>query len=397
MPASNLFTPLPIANGRIVLQHRIAMAPMTRNRGVSVPSQARTWMADDVVALYYSQRASSSGLVISEGIPPSLEAAGMPGVPGLFHETQLAGWKKVVDGVHAKGAVIYAQLWHAGRATIPQMTGCSVVSASSVVWETDETYPFRDPNTKEKIRYRDFPSMEMTKEQILQTTQDFVKAAAMAMEVGFDGVELNAGNGNLIDQYLHSNLNSRSDEYGGSVQARCKFPLDLLTAISSAIGQSNLAIRLEPACMYQGTYGMERIETWSHLCSQIADKFPELSYVHFIEPRQDRINAKPDVFLRGWTLPEVSNKPFRSILQRSGIPCISCGGRDALSAAGAIGDGWDGVAFARLFVSNPDLVDRLRSNRAELQPFDRSRFYGSWDGVREHGYIDYPTFETTLQ
>ena len=196
MAVSALFTPFQIANGRITLQHRIVMAPMTRNRGVPVPDQDRTWMADDVVALYYSQRASPGGLIITEGIPPSLEAAGMPSVPGMFHESQLAGWKKVVDGVHAKGGIIYAQLWHAGRTTIPQFTGCPVVSASSVAWETDETYPFRTPDTKEKIRYRDFPSVEMTKAQIAQTTRDFVMAAERAMEIGFDGVELNAGNGN---------------------------------------------------------------------------------------------------------------------------------------------------------------------------------------------------------
>jgi 2,4-dienoyl-CoA reductase-like NADH-dependent reductase (Old Yellow Enzyme family) len=194
--SSSLFTPVQIANGRILLQHRIVMAPMTRNRGVPVPSHARTWAADDIVTLYYSQRASPGGLIITEGIPPSLEAAGMPGVPGLFHKTQLTGWKKVVDAVHAKDGIIYAQLWHAGRTTIPQMTGCPVVSASCVPWATDETYPFRTPDTKEKIRYRDYPSTEMTLEQITDTTRDFVRAAQLAIQVGFDGVELNAGNGN---------------------------------------------------------------------------------------------------------------------------------------------------------------------------------------------------------
>lgn len=191
-----LFTPFQIANGRITLKHRIIMAPMTRNRGIPVPCEARTWAADHVVALYYSQRATSGGLIITEGIPTSFEAAGMPNVPGLFSDAQLAGWKEVVDGVHAKDGVIYAQLWHAGRTTIPQFTGCPVVSASSVPWETEETYPFRTPDTKAKIRYRDFPSEAMTVQQICQTTKDFVRAAELAMMIGFDGVELNAGNGN---------------------------------------------------------------------------------------------------------------------------------------------------------------------------------------------------------
>lgn len=204
----------------------------------------------------------------------------------------------------------------------------------------------------------------------------------------------------VIDQFLHSNLNTRSDMYGGSSQARCKFPLDLLRAVSSAIGASKVAIRLEPTCMYQGTYGIDRVDTWSYLCSQIATEFSgaseRLSYVHFIEPRQDRIDANQVIFNRGWSLPEVSNDLFRSILQRANIPCITCGGWDASSAAGAVDGGWDAIGFARWFVSNPDLVARIRSG-AELQLFDRSRFYGSWDGVREHGYTDYPTLKNTSQ
>ncbi|KAF2108489.1 hypothetical protein BDV96DRAFT_616290 [Lophiotrema nucula] len=332
------------------------MAPMTRNRGVPVPNQDRMWMTDDVVALYYSQRASPGGLIITEGIPPSLKAAGMPNVAGIFHETQITGWRKVMGSVHAKGGVIYAQLWHAGRTTIPQFTGCPVVSASSVPWETEDAYPFRTPDTKEKIRYRDFPSVEMTRDQIAQTTRDFVKAAERAIAVGFDGVELNAGNGNLIDQFLHSNLNLRSDEYGGSPEARCKFPLDLLDAVASATGPSNVAIRLEPACSYQGTYGMERVETWSYLCSQIASKYSGSS---------------------------------EKLSYKVGIPCISCGGWDESNVSDGVKQGWDGIAFARWFVSNQDLVERLRTG-AKLQDFDRSRFYGSWDGERGHGYTDYP-------
>ena len=192
---SKLFTPLVIANGQITLSHRVVMAPMTRNRGVPVEGVERVWIPDDVVALYYSQRASPGGLVITEGIPPSLEASGMPQVPGIFHPEQAKCWKTVVDAVHAKGGYIYAQLWHAGRATIPQMTGCDVVSASATPWETDEKFPFRT-SAGEKIAYKDFPPVAMTKEHIAQTTADFVKAARTAIDVGFDGVEINGGNGN---------------------------------------------------------------------------------------------------------------------------------------------------------------------------------------------------------
>lgn len=196
-----LSTPLSIANGRITLQHRAVMAPMTRNRGVPLAegtpeSPNRIWLPDELVALYYAQRASPGGLLITEGIPPSLEASGMPGVPGIFHEAQVGGWRKVVDAVHAKGGFIYAQLWHAGRATIPQMTGSPSLSASSTPWDDDEKYPFRVPSTKEKVAYRDHPPRSMSQEDIDRTIGDFVRAAEAAIDAGFDGVEINGGNGN---------------------------------------------------------------------------------------------------------------------------------------------------------------------------------------------------------
>lgn len=202
----------------------------------------------------------------------------------------------------------------------------------------------------------------------------------------------------VIDQFLHSNLNTRTDEYGGSPEARCKFPLDLLAAVTSAIGPSNVAIRLDPACLYQGTYGVERVETWTHLCSQIAAQYSgsseKLSYVHFIEPRQDRIDENSEAFYKCWTLPKVSNETFRAIIKSASIPCISCGGWDGSNAVSGIEAGWDSIALARWFVSNPDLPERFRLG-CELQKFDRSRFYGSWDGVREHGYTDYPMLSET--
>lgn len=192
---TTIFSPLPIANGRIVLSHRVIMAPMTRNRGVPLPETDRVWLPDALVAQYYSQRASPGGLLITEGIPPSLEASGMPNVPGLFHDAQVQAWKEVVRGVHEKGGFIYAQLWHAGRATVPQFTGQEVVSASATPWETDDKFPFRTPEG-EKVAYRDYPPVAMTEAHFAKTTADFVRAAEAAVEAGFDGVEINGGNGN---------------------------------------------------------------------------------------------------------------------------------------------------------------------------------------------------------
>ncbi|KAH9902336.1 hypothetical protein F4778DRAFT_791288 [Xylariomycetidae sp. FL2044] len=405
--ASKLFTPLHIANGRIELKHRVIMAPMTRNRGIALSEGApehpnRIWTPDDVIALYYGQRASSGGLLITEGIPPSIEASGMPGVPGMFDESQAPGWKKVVDAVHAKEGFIYAQLWHAGRATIPQMTGTEPVSSSSTPWDTDEKFPFRTPFTKEKVAYRDHPPIAMSHEHIRRTIDDYIAAAKMAIDIGFDGVEINGGNGNLLDQFLHSNINSRTDEYGESPEKRCKFPLELTAALAGAIGASNIGLRMEPTGLYQHTRGAERVETWSYLCKNLAETYQgenKLSYVHFIEPRFDRIDsdAEKEGFYRSWSLPTVSNEPFRDILRKNDIPCISCGGWDDKNAAEAVDSGkWDAVAIARWFVSNPDLPDRLR-NGYPLADYDRSRLYGSWDGVRENGYTNYPTYEEQVE
>ena len=320
----------------------------------------------------------------------------MPNVPGLFDESQVAGWKKVVEAVHAKQGFIYAQLWHAGRATVPQFTGLPPVSSSATPWDTDEKFPFRTPFTKEKVAYRDHPPIAMTREHLRKTIDDFVRSAKLAVEIGFDGVELNGGNGNLLDQFLHSNINVRTDEYGGSPEKRTKFALELLAAVTAAIGPSKVAIRMEPTGLYQHTRGTERVETWSHLCKQIRDTYfgdQSLSYVHFIEPRFDRIDSEAEkaAFYKSWSLPDVSNKPFRDIL--SGTPCVSAGGWGPENSEEAVESGaWDALAIAKWFTSNPDLPERLR-NAWPLADFDRSRFYGSWDGIRENGYTNFPIYE----
>jgi 2,4-dienoyl-CoA reductase-like NADH-dependent reductase (Old Yellow Enzyme family) len=172
-----------------------------------------------------------------------------------------------------------------------------------------------------------------------------------------------ADNSLVVDQFLHSNLNTRTDEYGGSPDKRSRFLLELTAALAEAIGASNIGVRLEPTGIYQGTRGAERVETWSHLCEQLAEVYQGdkiLSYVHFIEPRFDRIDseAEKEGFYKSWSLPTVSNEPFRSILAKAGIPVISCGGWDDKNAGDALQEGWDGVVFARWFTSNPDLPER---------------------------------------
>jgi len=209
----------------------------------------------------------------------------MPGVPGLWLQEQAVGWKKVVDAVHAKGGFIYCQLWHAGRATIPQMTGSPAVSAFASVWDSpDELYSHSPVGSDERVRYADHPPIELSLAHLKRTIQDYCNVARTAMEIGFDGVELHAGNGYLPEQFLSSNINKRMDEYGGSPEKRCRFVLELMVELAKTTGEENLAIRLSPFGLFNQARGEQRVETWSYLCRQLKETHPRLSYVSFIEP-----------------------------------------------------------------------------------------------------------------
>ena len=215
----------------------------------------------------------------------------MPGVPGLFCPEQVRGWKNVVDAVHAKGGYIYAQIWNAGRAALPHHTGMPTVSASATPFEGDAKYNHPPPGSRKQVLYRDFPPTELSVEGIGRQIADYVKCARMAVEeCGFDGVEVHGGNGYLPEQFLSSNINKRTDEYGGSPEKRCKFLLELMDKLAEAIGDNKLALRLTPFGLYNQAKGLQRMETWGHLCRELKKKH-ELSYVHFIEPRYEQVHS----------------------------------------------------------------------------------------------------------
>ncbi|KAK8932361.1 hypothetical protein H634G_04828 [Metarhizium anisopliae BRIP 53293] len=394
---SKLFQPLKIANGKIELKHRVVHAPLTRNRGTplsdSTPEKPnRVWVPNEHVVDYYSQRATAGGLIISEGLPPSLEGNAMPGVPGLFRQEQAAGWKKVVDAVHAKGGYIYAQLWHSGRANIPQLTGTPIVAPSSVPWDDpDEYFPYPPPHTTAPVKLADHPPIALTHEHITRTIGDFCDAAKTAMDVGFDGVELHGGNGYLPEQFLSSNANRRTDEYGGTPEKRCKFVIDLMDGLARTVGEDNLAIRLTPFGLFNQARGEQRVETWTHLCRELKRRLPRLSYVSFVEPRYEQIfsGAEKQAFLDSWGLSRVDLSVFRGIW--GDTPFFSAGGFDDGNSWGLLEAGrYDGLLYGRYFISNPDLVARLREG-LPLAPYDRSTFYGPFaDPVV--GYTDYPAY-----
>ncbi|KAJ5632527.1 Flavin oxidoreductase hxnT [Penicillium lividum] len=396
---SALFQPLQIANGRITLSHRIVHAPLTRNRGVpeksiSTPEAPnRVWIPGDLVVEYYSQRATNGGLMITEGIPPSLESNGMPGVPGLFNSEQAAGWKRVVDAVHAKGGIIYCQLWHAGRATIPQMTGSPSVCPSATVWDSPtECYSHPSVGSTESVRYADHPPIELSVAHLKRTIRDYCEAAKTALEIGFDGVEIHSGNGYLPEQFLSSNINKRTDAYGGSPEKRCLFVFELMDELAKTIGEENLAIRLSPFGLFNQARGEQRVETWTHLCEGLKRSHPKLSYVSFIEPRYEQIfnEGEKEDFLQSWGLKDITLDRFRKIF--GDTPFFSAGGFDDKNSWGIVESGrYDGLLYGRYFISNPDLVDRLKKG-LPLAPYDRSRFYGPFEDNAFH-YTDYPTVD----
>ncbi|EEU41568.1 uncharacterized protein NECHADRAFT_54303 [Fusarium vanettenii 77-13-4] len=398
-PASKLFQPLDIANGKIRLKHRVILAPLTRNRGTPLNANStpenpnRVWVPNDLMLEYYTQRTTDRGLIISEGLPPSLEGNGMPGVPGIFLSEQAEGWKKIVDAVHAKGGFIYAQLWHSGRANIPQLTGTPIVAPSAVTWDDpNETFSYPAPHSTTPVKLADHPPIELTVDHIKKTIDDYRKAAKTAMDIGFDGVELHAGNGYLPEQFLSTNINKRTDDYGGTAEKRCKFPLELMEELAKTVGQENLAIRLTPFGLFNQARSEQRVETWGHLCRELKARLPNLSYVSFVEPRYEQIfsEAEKQEFLNSWGLPTVDLSLFRSIF--GDTPFFSAGGFDDENSWGVLESGkYDGLLYGRYFISNPDLVERLR-NGWPLAPYDRSRFYGPFEDSTI-GYTDYPAYK----
>ncbi|KAH8787193.1 hypothetical protein BGZ57DRAFT_133695 [Hyaloscypha finlandica] len=393
--SSALFTPLTIANGKTTLNHRIIMAPMTRNRGIPLPpsgpsTPTRIWIPDSLIATYYSQRTTPGGLQITESTLISPSAGAMPGVPGLWLPEQIEGWKLVTSAVHKKGGIIYAQLCHHGRVALPHFTGLPTVSASATPWSTDEKYPYPPPGESSRVMLKEFPPLELSEEGLKSTIADFVTAAKHAMEAGFDGVELHAGNGYLLEQFLASGVNKRTDKYGGSAENRCRFVVEVVEEVGKAIGIENVAVRMSPWGVYNDIQDDDRFETWGTLCRALG-KLGGLSYVHFVEAREDE---KP-LWEKSWG--EGRELGFEWAREELGsVPVFSAGVWNADSVWGAVETGKvDACVFARWFVSNLDLVERLKLGK-KLTMYNRAKFYGP-TSKREVGYTDYLTWEESAE
>ncbi|KAM5355155.1 hypothetical protein ACJ41O_001801 [Fusarium nematophilum] len=381
-----LFSPLKI--GRLALEHRVIQSPCTRNRavqeapGVGVPG--------DLMVEYYGQRATKGGLQITEATDISRTASGYPGIPGVFAASQLAGWKRVTDAVHAKGGFIICQLWYTGRASSSAMRGGEQPLSSSGI-------PMQG-NYFDGTPCAEDPPRPATVAEIQELTATWATAAKNAIEeAGFDGVEIHGRS-----LFLHDNVNIRDDQYGGSVENRCRFPLEVIKAVCDAVGSDKVGIRLSPYNYFQDTKDSNPNSHWAYLCNEIVNlsEAQRLAYVHMVEPRFDEVlnEEQKMAALAQYTSDGVavektvnSLTPFRKILRRGGVSFLAAGGFDRNTAGEKTEEGTaDAVVIGRYFIANPDLVERLRMGYP-LNKYDRSTFYGG-DYDLKKGYVDYPFY-----
>jgi len=356
----------PIDLGALKLKNRIVMAPLTRSRAVE--GQMPTPLAVE----YYAQRASV-GLIISEATQISRQGQGYPNTPGIFTEAQVQGWKAVTDAVHAKGGLMVAQLWHVGRVSIAAYqpdgrpaVGPSAIAAEGQAMKEDFTMvPFETPRA-------------LSVEEISGIIADYAHAADMAKKAGFDGVEVHAANGYLIDQFLKDGSNQRDDRYGGSVENRLRFMLEVVSAVVAVWGADRVGIRLSPS---NGSNGTKESDPASVFVPAAAALKPfGLAYLHLIE-------GEPGTVMAPW-----EGAPLLAARMRNAFdgPLMLNGGLTRETAERAMSEGRaDLVSVGVPVLANPDLVERWKRN-APLNAPDKATFYGG--GAR--GYSDYPTLET---
>ncbi|KAJ5396551.1 hypothetical protein N7509_004664 [Penicillium cosmopolitanum] len=350
----------PIRIGNLDLKHRVILAPLTRCRANDdhVPL--------DMVREYYAQRASVPGtLLVSEGTFISARAGGMEGVPGIWSEAQIKQWKTITDAVHSKGSYIFCQLWALGRAgssDILAKTGNDVISSGNIPMSDEGSVP-----------------RPLSEEEIQAWIQDYVRAAKNAISAGFDGVEIHGANGYLPDQFTQDTANNRTDRYGGSVENRSRFGLEVAKAVSAGIGAQRTGYRVSPWSTFQGMRMKNFSQQFSHLISGLSQL--QLAYLHAVQPRisggrdiEDSIEAD-DSFL------------FEAFGTTGTI--ILAGGFTAESAEKRIKKQPNhsvAIAFGRHFLANPDLPFRF-SKVLALNKYERATFY-----IRNSatGYVDYP-------
>jgi len=356
MPA-DLFSPIRV--GACELPNRIVMAPLTRNRAGPgcVPRELN--------ATYYAQRASA-GLIISEATQISPQGMGYPDTPGIYSQAQIDGWHRVTDAVRAAGGRMFLQLWHVGRISHPSLQpGQALPVAPSAIrpegdaFTYDGLQPFVTPRALDAA-------------EIPEIVADYRRAALNAMQAGFDGVEIHAANGYLIDQFLRDGSNRRDDDYGGSIENRCRFLLEVTRAVTDAVGGEHTGIRLSPVNPFNSMSDSDPQALFNAVVEAL-NPFA-LAYLHVVEG-----GIHTDGPLAPFDL-QAMRRLFRG-------PYMANGGYTRERAMAAVSSGEaDLVSFGELFIANPDLPERLRADAALTTP-DPATYYGG----DEKGYTDYPS------
>jgi N-ethylmaleimide reductase len=323
---------------------------------------------------YYAQRATDGGLIITEGTWISITSRGWCGAPGVYTDEQVEGWKKIVHAVQSTGGRIFCQLWHTGRSSHIEMTG----GATPVTASVDPEY-WKDPFRliwAPSGWVHPSPHRALELDEIAGIVEDYRKAAVRARVAGFDGVELNAGNGYLMDQFLQDGSNKRTDSYGGSIANRSRFVLEVVEALTSVWGGDRVAVRIAPSGRGNGMSDSDPQTLFSYLTEQL-NRF-DLAYLHVIEPRTEVVSVP----IEG---PPVAAEQLRKTYKGK---IIAAGGFEPDTAEAIVDKGdADLVAFGRHFISNPDLPKRIELD-LPLNEHDRETFYTS--GTR--GYTDYPFY-----
>ncbi|KAH6828534.1 oxophytodienoate-reductase 3 [Perilla frutescens var. hirtella] len=383
-PMPSLFSPYKM--GKFHLFHRVVLAPMTRCRALN-------GMPNSAMVEYYSQRATDGGLLITEGTTISPAAAGHVHVPGIFKKEQVAGWKDVVDGVHAKGSIIFCQLWHAGRALHSSFQADGIVPISSTEKPISERWKVQLPDGSLEI----YPKpRKLETPEIPELVQQFRQAAIHAILAGFDGVEIHGAHGYLLDQFMKDGVNERRDEYGGSLPNRIELTMQVLEALVSAIGADRVALRISPLFDHLDAMdsdplglGLAVIARINQLQRECGSK---LAYLHVTQPRLSALVAESGEW-QNWKTDEIV-RMMREWRRAYEGTFMSSGGFTRQLGIEVVAEGdVDLVGYGRTFISNPDLVRRLQLN-APLNQYVRDTFY-THDPVV--GYTDYPFLKTHVQ
>jgi N-ethylmaleimide reductase len=353
--ALDLFSPAKL--GSIALKNRIVMAPLTRNRA------GEAGVPQDLNVTYYAQRASA-GLIVTEATPISPMGHGYPGLPGIYTDEQVAGWKKITEAVHAKGGKIVIQLWHVGRISHPTLLNGALPVAPSAIKPAGKAFTYQ--GLVDYVEPRALDANELP-----AIVQDYVYATQCALKAGFDGVEIHAANGYLLDQFLRDGSNKRTDNYGGSFENRARLLLEVTKAVVETAGADMVGIRISPVNPFNNMHDSNPQALFNYVAEQL-NQF-NLAYLHAVEGGIHGV-GKADAF---------DFEQMRKLYKGAYMANLSY---DKVRGNAAIASGHaDVIAYGVPFIANPDLVERYKTDAA-LNEADSKSFYGG----TEKGYTDYP-------